>query len=130
MGGWVFVVVVVLVIVVAVVASVMKERRRHRPHEASVPKPLLSRIPEMREPDSMVFCFASPTIQLPYRTSVATPWTTICSIPLDALVFPRRGRRVVAFILTVVWAPDHRMITRAEDFEPILKSTRALHDNE
>jgi uncharacterized tellurite resistance protein B-like protein len=180
MGGFGFIIVIsVILIIVAIVASVMKERKRQRPHEASVqkpppgmnsqmfdmsvslgtevfeegadrtkvfhvgiagpvtvprdprliqyvvgavdmtepqePKPLISRVPEMREPDSMVFSFASPAIQLPYRTSVATPWTTICSIPLEALVFPMRGRRMVMFYLTVVWASDHRVLARAQD---------------
>lgn len=76
--------------------------------------PVHARVKEWQAPDSPAFCYNADLGRLPHRVTTLTEWTTLAQLPIDWLVFPRKGERVFRFQVLVLSRQDGRELARAE----------------
>ncbi len=69
--------------------------------------PVLSTVKQLQMEDSPAFCFQSHIGNLPGRETILSNWTKIAQIRTDLLKFPRKGRRKLKFITSIICAADN-----------------------
>ncbi len=81
---------------------------------ASRAVPVHARVKEWQASDSPAFCYNADLGRLPHRVTTLTEWTTLAQLPVDWLVFPRKGERVFRFHVLILSRQDGRELARAE----------------
>jgi len=71
-------------------------------------KPVLSSVRQFQMEDSPAFCFRSHIGNLPNRQTVLSNWTPIAKIRADLLRFPRKGKRTLKFVTSVISVAGER----------------------
>ena len=77
------------------------------------PQPLLCMIEQLQLPETIVFGYTSPESRLPYANSLMSSWSEVLSVPVDAIVFPRKGLRKLEFSSAVISAIDGEQLASA-----------------
>jgi len=70
--------------------------------DLSEPKPVLSTVRQFQMEDSPAFCFQSHIGKLPNRQTILSSWTPIAQIRANFLRFPRKGKRKLKFVTSVI----------------------------
>ena len=76
--------------------------------------PVHARVKEWQMPDSPAFCYNADLGRLPHRVTTLTEWTTLAQVPVDCLLFPRKGQRVFRFHVLILSREDGCELARAE----------------
>lgn len=76
--------------------------------DLSEPKPVLSTVRQLQMEDSPAFCFRSHIGNLPSRETILSNWTPIAQIRVDLLRFPRKGKRTLKFITSIISVSGNR----------------------
>jgi tellurite resistance protein len=77
-------------------------------------KPVFSSKSECQLENSEIFCFSSVLGRMPGRNTKITEWTNIAKIPCDWLIFPRKGKRRVQFIVYIISEDNGDRLGKAE----------------
>ena len=78
------------------------------------PQPILCMIEQLQLPGTIAFGYSSPKSRLPYANSIMKNWVDMLSIPVDAMVFPKKGAREVKFSFVVASAVNDRQLAEAD----------------
>jgi len=70
--------------------------------DLSEPKPVLSTVRQFQMEDSPAFCFRTHIGNLPSRETILSNWTPIAQIRADLLRFPRKGKRTLKFVTSII----------------------------
>jgi len=89
---------------------------------AEEPKPVVCTIEQFQAADTVIFEYESDDFPIPYTHSVLSQWVTVVSVPVNSLVFARKGRRALQFVVTVLSAESEQALAVAR--------TTVTHDNE
>jgi len=84
-------------------------------------KPVLSTVAELQLEETIVFGYETPVTTIPYQNAVISRWMTLIGVPVDVLVFPRRGTRKLFAQVSVVCAKTGKTLTHA--------NARIVHQN-
>jgi len=76
--------------------------------DLSEPKPVLSTVRQFQMEDSPAFCFHSHIGNLPNRETILSSWTPIAQIRADFLRFPRKGKRTLKFVTSIISVAGNR----------------------
>ena len=76
--------------------------------ERGEPRPILSTVKQFQMEDSPAFCFHSRIGNLPSRETILSDWTPIAQIRADLLRFPRKGKRKLKFITSILGSADRQ----------------------
>lgn len=71
-------------------------------------KPVLSTVRQFQMEDSPAFCFRLHIGSLPNRETILSNWTDIAKIRADLLRFPRKGKRTLKFVTSIISMADDR----------------------
>lgn len=76
--------------------------------------PIICQIEELQAPDTVFFQYTSaePSV-LPYADSTMPNWTTVLTVPIDALTFPRKGTRNLSFVVSILSCDTSRVLAEA-----------------
>lgn len=81
--------------------------------ERGEPRPILSTVKQFQMEDSPAFCFHSRIGNLPSRETILSDWTPIAQIRADLLRFPRKGKRKLKFITSIICSADSQELACA-----------------
>ncbi len=81
--------------------------------ERGEPRPILSTVKQLQMEDSPAFCFHSRVGNLPSRETILSDWTPIAQIRADLLRFPRKGKRKLKFITSIICSADSQELACA-----------------
>jgi hypothetical protein len=81
--------------------------------ERSEPRPVLSTAQQFQMEDSPAFCFRANIGKLPNSVTCLSSWTQIARIRADLLRFPRKGKRKLKFITSIISTTDDRELACA-----------------
>jgi len=70
--------------------------------DLSEPKPVLSTVRQFQMEDSPAFCFRTHIGNLPASRTILSNWTPIAQIRADLLRFPRKGKRTLKFVTSII----------------------------
>jgi hypothetical protein len=90
-------------------------------HERSEPRPVLSTAKQFQMEDSPAFYFRANIGKLPNNITYLSSWTQIARIRTDLLIFPRKGKRKLKFITSI--------ISNAEDRELACSAVKIDYEN-
>ncbi len=65
-------------------------------------RPVHSRIPNRQIQDSPAFVYNNDLGRLPNRITTLSDWTAVAALPLDRLIFPRKGKTMLQFNISVL----------------------------
>jgi hypothetical protein len=81
--------------------------------ERSEPRPVLSTAQQFQMEDSPAFCFRANIGKLPNSITCLSNWTQIARIRIDLLRFPRKGKRKLKFITSIISTTEDRQLACA-----------------
>ncbi len=81
--------------------------------ERGEPRPILSTVKQFQMEDSPAFCFRSHIGNLPGHETILSDWTPIAQIRADLLRFPRKGKRKLKFITSIICSADSQELACA-----------------
>jgi hypothetical protein len=81
--------------------------------ERSEPRPVLSTAKQFQMEDSPAFCFRANIGKLPNSVTCLSSWTQVARIRADLLRFPRKGKRKLKFITSIISTTGDRELACA-----------------
>ena len=81
--------------------------------QRSEPRPVLSTAKQFQMEDSPAFCFRANIGKLPNSVTCLSSWTQVARIRIDLLRFPRKGKRKLKFITSIISVAGDRQLACA-----------------
>jgi tellurite resistance protein len=76
-------------------------------------KPVLTTINAFQMKEGMEFLYVSDMSFIPHQQSIIDDWVDFLKIPIDGLIFPKKGRRTIEVYVDVISVSEAKIIARA-----------------